>query len=181
MPTMPEKSPVGTWVQTDRKAHEEWARLIARSPKAGGLLHILAAQVGDHNAVVASQKVLAELLGVHVNTIANAVKILVAGNWLEIRQIGPTGTANAYVLNDRAVWSKPRDGLRHSLFSATVIVSESEQPDAAEIGQQEPLRRLPRLFRGERQLPTGPGLPPPSQPSMDGLEPDLPSTEGADL
>jgi hypothetical protein len=55
-----------------------------------------------------------------------------------------------------------------------VVVSEEEQPDRAEIGTQLPLRRLPRLFPGERQLPTGPGEDPPSQPSIDGLEPDLP-------
>jgi hypothetical protein len=42
------------------------------------------------------------------------------------------------------------------------------------LDQQPPLRRLPKL--GERQLPAGPGLPPPSQPFFDGLEPDLPAT-----
>jgi hypothetical protein len=36
------------------------------------------------------------------------------------------------------------------------------------------LRRIPVLFPGEQQLPTGDGLPPPSQPSIPGLEPDLP-------
>jgi hypothetical protein len=31
------------------------------------------------------------------------------------------------------------------------------------------------LFRDERQLPSGAGLPPPSQPFFDGMEPDLPT------
>ena len=36
------------------------------------------------------------------------------------------------------------------------------------------------MFAGEQQLPTGPGENPPSQPSLGGLEPDLPSVQ-ADL
>lgn len=167
----------GSWVQTDRAAHEAWGRLSIQSPKAGALLHVLAAQVGDHNAVVISQRVLAKILGCHVNTVATAVKTLVAGNWLEVRQIGPSSTVNAYVLNDRVAWATSREGLRHSLFSAAVVVSEEEQPDRAEIGTQPPLRRLPRLFPGERQLPTGPGEDPPSQPFLDSLEPDLPTRQ----
>ena len=77
-------------------------------------------------------------------------------------------------------WSGKRDGIRYSLFSAAVIISEEEQPDRDQIGHQEPLRRLPSLFRGERQLPNGDGLPPPSQPFFDGMEPDLPATESDD-
>src|SRR3546814_14432972 len=41
------------------------------------------------------------------------------------------------------------------------------------------LRRLPPI--GERQLPHGDGLPPPSQPFLDGIEPDLPATEQQNL
>lgn len=33
------------------------------------------------------------------------------------------------------------------------------------------------LYSGERQLPTGPGLPPPSSPSLPGMEPDLPAKQ----
>src|SRR3546814_7322435 len=69
--------------------------------------------------------------------------------------------------------------LRYSLFSATVVVSDSEQPDRDTLGKQEPLRRLPPI--GERQLPHGDGLPPPSQPFLDGIEPDLPATEQQNL
>src|SRR3546814_10538206 len=42
-----------------------------------------------------------------------------------------------------------------------------------------PLRLLPPI--GERQLPHGDGLPPPSQPFLDGIEPDLPATEQQNL
>src|SRR3546814_8553340 len=90
-------------------------------------------------------------------------------------RIVKNGTVNVYVLNYRVVCSGPREGLRYSLFSATVVVSDSEQPDRDTLGKQEPLRRLPPI--GERQLPHVDGLPPPSQPFLDGIEPDLPATE----
>ena len=165
----------GSWVQTERAAHEAWSSLMGQSPQAARLMHLLVARVGDHNAVVISQKALAELMGVTDRTVRTAVKILQAGNWLEVRQIGDRGTVNAYVLNDRIVWTGPRDGIRHSLFSAAVVVSSAEQPDKDTLGNQVPLRQLPSLYSGERQLPTGSGLPPPAQPSLDGLEPDLPT------
>ena len=179
--TLPATKPQPSrWVQTDRASHEAWARLSASNPKAGALLHLLAARVGDNNAVVVSHKTLAELLGVRsITTIKTAITALVSGNWIEVRRIGENGTVNAYVLNDRVVWSGPREGLRYSLFSATVVVSDSEQPDRDTLGKQEPLRRLPPI--GERQLPHGDGLPPPSQPFLDGIEPDLPATEQQNL
>jgi hypothetical protein len=168
---------VGSWVQTERAAHEAWSVLMGQAPQAARLMHVLVARVGNHNAVVISQKALAELMGVTDRTIRTAVKVLQAANWLEVRQIGDRGTVNAYVLNDRIVWTGPRDGIRHSLFSASVVVSSAEQPDKDTLDGQPPLRRLPTLYPGERQLPTGPGMPPPSQPSLEGLEPDLPHTK----
>ncbi len=178
MRTLPEKSTYkpGTWVQTDREAHERWAQLSIRNPKASGLLHILSARVGEHNAVVASQSTLAKIMGCSPATVKRALAELRAGNWIEVRQVGPTGSVNAYVVNDRVVWNGARDGLRYSLFSANVILSDDEQPDRESLGKQDPLVKLPRLFPGEQQLPSGPGLTPPSEPALPGFEPDLPAT-----
>jgi hypothetical protein len=179
MKTLPEKSTYkpGTWVQTDREAHERWAQLSIRNPKASGLLHILSARVGEHNAVVASQSTLAKIMGCSPATVKRALAELRAGNWIEVRQVGPTGSVNAYVVNDRVVWNGARDGLRYSLFSANVILSDDEQPDRESLGKQDPLVKLPRLFPGERQLPSGPGLEPPSEPALPGFERDLPATQ----
>lgn len=172
MKTLPQKKQ-NTWVQTDRAAHEAWAKLSIQNPKAGALLHVLAANVGENNAVVVSQRVLAKLLGCSPDTIKRALSVLVVGNWIEVRQIGDRGTVNAYILNDRVVWSQARDNLRFSLFSANVILDHDEQPDKDFIHDQEPLRKLPKI--GELQIPTGDGLPPPSQPSLPDMEPDLPA------
>jgi DNA-binding transcriptional MocR family regulator len=164
----------GHWVQTERAAHEAWAVLMRQSPRAAELLHLLVARVGEHNAVVISQKTLAKLMGRHVNTVAKAAKELVAGNWVEIRQVGDRGTVNAYIVNDRVAWSGKRDGIRYSLFSASVVISDEEQPDREDLRDKPPLRRLPVLAATERQLPSGDGLPPPSEPELPEMEPDLP-------
>jgi hypothetical protein len=95
-----------------RAAHVSWAALIMQYPKAGALLHVLAARVDEHNAVIASHKVLARFAGCSVSTIKRAISVLVTGNWIEVRQIGDRGTVNAYVVNDRVVWHGPRPSER---------------------------------------------------------------------
>lgn len=172
---LPAKRPKGTWIQTNREAHEAWA-LLAKKPAASAVMHMLCAQVGEHNAVVISQQTLARLCAISVRSVGRAIQELVDGNWIEVRQIGATSQTNAYVINDRVAWHGARDGLRYSLFSANVVLSDAEQPDRASLSQQAALRRLPRI--GEGQIPNGSGLPPPSQPFIDGLEPELPATNG---
>jgi len=185
MKTIPEaKQPSSAqWVQTERAAHEAFAALISRSPLAARVMHLLVARVGDNNAVIISQGALAKLAGASRQGVQKALRILNQDRWIETRQIGDRSTVNAYVLNDRVAWHGPRDGLRYSLFSATVIASSDEQPDITELDRNHdlrPLRRLPTLYPGEQQLPSGDGLPPPSEPSLPGMEPDLPAKEQGD-
>lgn len=170
-------APGGSWVQTERAAHEKWAKLAVSNPRACALMHVIVSQMGRHNALVVSQKTLAKLAGCSRATLQRALDVLRTGNWLEVRQIGPTGTANAYIVNDRVAWSGARDGIRYSLFSAAVLVSDTEQPDRAELGVQPPLEHIPTMQPGERQLPAGDGLPPPSQPAFEGLETELPARQ----
>lgn len=176
---LPSRKPKDHWTQTPRSAHEAWAALGRKSPLASQIMHLLAARVGEHNAVVISQGTLAKLAGASRRGVQNAIAILVQDRWIELRQIGERGTINAHVINDRAIWIGSRDGLRYSLFSAMVVVSEEEQPDREELDNLAPLRELPRLHPDERQLPTGDGLPPPSEPSFPGMETDLPALREA--
>jgi DNA-binding transcriptional MocR family regulator len=174
------KSPKpGEWVQTERAAHEAFAALIGKSPLAAKIMHALVSRVADHNAVVISQGVLADIVGASRQGVQKALKILERDRWIEIRQVGDRATVNAYVVNDRVAWFGDREGRKYSLFSATVIVSSEEQADADSLDDlhRKPLRKLPMIYPGERQLPTGDGLPPPSQPSFPGLEPDLPARQ----
>lgn len=168
-----------TWVQTERAAHEAWSRLIAKAPMAARLAHVLVAHMSPaNNAVVASQTTLGELMAshgerpVHRNSVRNAINILVSERWIEVVQIGGKGGALAYVVNARIAWSRSRNEIRYSTFSAQVIASETEQSES--IDDRPALRQVPVLLRGEQQLPAGPGEPPPAQTILDGMEPDLP-------
>ena len=172
---LPQNDNLGHWVQTDREAHEAWAILMRKSPAAAELLHLLVARMGQHNAVVISQATLAELMKRNKRTVSRAVKQLVEGRWVEVRQIGQRGSVNAYVINDRVAWNGKRENMRYSLFSAHVILSETEQPDRDTLNNADPLRSIPSMYPGERQLPSGDGIPPPSQPELPSIEPDLPS------
>lgn len=167
------------WVQVDRKASEAWGRLCIEKPTAAALLHQLVAVMGHQNAVVIPQKVLAQMLGVTDRTIRTAVAYLAKKNWIQIVRLGK-GKEAAYVVNDRVAWGQSRKQLTLSVFSATVIASQEDQP--AETLSSSALRRIPSLYPGERQLPTGPGEEPPHQPHIEGLEPDMPAlTEKEEL
>lgn len=176
--SLPAKKQRGTWVQTERAAHEAWAMFLGLpgSLNASRVLHLLIARVEEHNAVVMSQKTMAGLLGIDMRTVRRAVAMLKDHRWIETRQIGDRGTVNAYIINDRVAWSGPREGIRYSLFTANVVISDVEQPDSDALDHQEPLRKLPSLYPGEQQLPSGDGLPPESQPAFEGMEFDLPAT-----
>lgn len=161
-----------TWVQTERSAHEAWALLVRSNQRAAALLHVLIAHMDHQAAVVASRATLAQLVGYSEATVKRAVADLRADNWIDVVQLGGKGGVNAYIVNSRVAWADSRERLGTAAFTARVLVRQEEQ----ELPQIEaPLRRIPTLYPGERQLPTGPGEDPPSQPSMPGMEPDLPA------
>lgn len=164
-----------TWVQTERAAHEAWGRLTVSSPRAAALMHHLVAQMDQSAAVVASHAALAAITGMSASTIKRAINDLKAGNWIEVVQLGGKGGALAFVINSNVGWATRRDKLHMAVFTARVIAVGDEQDDG--YLERPALHQIPVLARGERQLPSGPGEEPPSQPSIDGLEPELPSVQ----
>ena len=141
--------------------------------RAAALAHFLVANMEATGAVVASYATLSKMSGMSVSTIRRAVDDLKAGRWIEVVQIGGKGGANAFIVNSRVGWAESRNKLHLAAFSARVIADKAEQNYIDDA----PLRRIPTLMPGERQLPTGPGEDPPSQPAIDGMEPDLPSLQ----
>lgn len=134
-----------SWVQTERANHEAWAKLTLRSPRAAALAHYLTANIDDkHNALVASHEMLSKITGLSVATIKRALADLVADRWIQIVKLGAKGSAHVYVVNDRVAWTKGRDKLHTSHFSATVIADYEEQTHTDDT----PLRKLPRLRGG---------------------------------
>lgn len=75
--------------------------------------------------------------------------------------------------DESVLTGKNRASPRRSAL-APYVVSEEEQPDRDNLSQQAALRYIPDLLSGEMQLPSGEGLPPISQPILEGMEPDLP-------
>lgn len=170
---IPATAKSGQWVQTERAAHQAWAALVGKKPRAAQLLHVLVANMGHQNAVVVSQKVLAKIMNVSLDTVKRAVRDLEAGRWIQVVKLTGPGTVCGYVVNDRVAWGQARDQLRLSVFSAAVI-ADAEDQDMEALDSIE-LRRIPQLFPGEMQLPSGPDEPPPSQALLEGFEPDLPA------
>lgn len=163
-----------TFVQTERKAHEAWAKLTLRSPRAAAVMHHLVANMGHQNAVVISQKTLSKLLSCSIDTIQRAISELARDHWVQIVRLNGPGTVSAYVVNSSVAWGEKREHIGNlSVFHAAVIADADDQPEGS-LDRTE-LRRIPMLFPGEQQLPSGDGLPPPSQPSLPGMEPDLPA------
>jgi DNA-binding transcriptional MocR family regulator len=125
-------------------------------------------------AVVVSQKTLANMMGLHRNTIGRSIKVLESQNWIDTVQLGGiAGGVRCYVVNHRVAWADSRDKKRYASFDARIIASEDEQTHS--INNDEPLYQLPRA--GEFQIPSGAGLAPPSQPVLPGCEPDLPAID----
>lgn len=162
-----------TFVMTERGAHEAWSKLCIRAPRSAALLHILCAKMAAQNALVTSHAVLADLCKCSISTLKRSIADLRQHKWIDVKHIGPTGTVCAYIVNDEVVWGQPRDQRYLSTFRAQILISSDEQ--TPETMEKVKLRRIPTLYPGESQLPTGPGEDPPSQPALEGMEPDLPS------
>lgn len=169
-----------TWVQVPRRSMELMGKLIGESPSAGQLLIAMTSKMGHHNALVASYVALAEMTGLSRSTIARSIDLLKRRNWISVVQLGPTKSTRAYVINDRVAWFGRREGLRNSLFSAAVLATSSDQEDMDELTDGPPLEEVPAIYRGEHQLPTGDGLPPPSEPAFPGMEHKLPERTSYD-
>lgn len=164
-----------TWVQTDRAVHEAWGRLTVSSPRAAALMHHLVAQMDQSAAVVASHAALATITGMSASTIKRAINDLKSGNWIDSIQLGGKGGALAFVINSNVAWSARRDKRHLAVFTARVIAIGDEQEQG--YLERPALHQIPIMSSGEQQLPSGHGEEPPSQPSIDGFEPDLPSVQ----
>lgn len=168
----------GTWVQTERKAHEAWARLVLKNGRAAALLHLLTARMGERNAVVISRATLAALLNCSEATVKRAVRDLRTENWISTVSLGGKGGVNAYVINSQVAWQQDRSKLYLSVFDARVIASADEQEE--DTLKPVELHQLPQMRGDEWQLPSGAGEEPPAQPALVGLEPDLPALKKAE-
>jgi SOS-response transcriptional repressor LexA len=126
-----------------------WKRLqilMQTNPNAARLYALLAEHLDGTGAVVATQEVLADMLGVSTKTIARHAKALEDAKAL-VRI--PLSGATAYALNPEEVWRAYDSGKEHAAFHTRTLVK-------ARGGEAELIkRRLMVLLReqGEPQLP----------------------------
>lgn len=162
----------GTWVQTERSAHEALAVLISQNPRAAQVLHLLIANMDNRGALVASQGTLAKLADCSLATVKRALAELIKNQWIQtIRMGSERGGVLVYVVNSRIAWADSRDNLRLARFSARVLISSDDQADLGEGA----LKQVPALDPGDIQLPHGDPPEPPVQELLDGMTPNLPA------
>lgn len=158
--------------QTELAVHEEWAHFTLKKAPASALIHMLIKLAGSDDTVIASQRTLAEVMGVSQSTINRAITDAEAAGYIEIVRLGATGRgACAYRLNSRVHWTKSRSGHEYfSSFRATVVALGADQVESPAIEKPD-LRKVPVIRLGEVAVPTGDGMPPPSQPFLEGFMP----------
>ena len=159
------------FLMTEKSAHQAWAKLIDKDKTAAALLHTLVAHMDKRNAVVISQKNLAALMGKTLATISRAVRVLRDERWIQVVRINGQGAVNAYVVNSTVAWNDKRENKQYSTFHATVIAARHDQ--AEEFQEAPKLRKIPALFAGEVQIPTGDQEY--GQQVLPGFLPDLPA------
>lgn len=160
------------WLQVPRSSMVALAGLMTVSRSAANVLAQITARMGQNNAFVASNSSIAEFTQTSVPTVKRALKFLQERQLINILRLGSTQSVRVIIVNDQVAWFGPRSGLRHSLFSAAVYVSEAEQ-DKDELAGNGELHQISDMHMGEPQcLGEDVPLPPAAQPSSN-MEPEL--------
>ncbi|RZI54034.1 MAG: plasmid replication initiation protein [Pseudomonas sp.] len=161
VPLAKDKPPTFGWLQFEKKAIGELQRLAMASPPAMGALMYLVNHMSRSNALVVSQKAIAEGIGTTRETVNKAIRYLAEHNFVQILK---AGGATVYVVNSRVAWQGER-GARYAAFGADVIAIESEQD--RDIDETTPLKSVPVLHDGERVYIDNEQVPPPDQGELD--------------
>lgn len=156
-----------TFSMIEKQALLDMDMLIAKEPTAARVLNhlIRLTEPGSGGVVVISRATLGRMLRVSDPTVGRAIRVLVAGNWIQRMRVGG---AYALAVNKSVAWTGPRGQMEHAVFTATVVAARNEQ-DADALASPD-LRRVPSAFPGEVVLPVGEGKPP-AQELIPGTEP----------
>lgn len=162
VPLSKEKPATFGWLQLEKKAARELESLAVRSPAAMGTLMYMVNRMSRSNALVVSQKAIAQALGISLKSVGNSVKLLATHHFIQTIKVGNT---SVYVVNSRVVWQGER-GARYAAFGADVIALESEQ-DSPVDQDVTPLKTVPQLRDNERLLVGNEEIDPPDQGELD--------------
>jgi hypothetical protein len=159
--TADERPPTFGWLQVEKKVGQELQRLALKHPAAMSTLMYFMNNMGRNNALVVSQAVIAQKVGVTITAINRAIKTLDKHRFIEVVKVG---NLCVYRVNTRVAWQGNR-GEKYAYFSADVIAFEGEQ--VAGFGNQEPLKQVPILQEDERVLVGNEPIEPPDQQEME--------------
>ena len=116
--------PNSNFVQFYRNEMHGLRELIATDPKAANLFMLLTEKMDTENALVVSQEVLAEVLGVSKRTVIRQINLLKEKGFVQILK---SGTSNIYLVNANIAWTSSGNKKEYAKFKANVLVSKSEQ------------------------------------------------------
>lgn len=158
-----EVSPTFGWLMVDKKPIQALKKLAISHPIAMGCLMHFVENMSRSNAYMASQKSIADQLGVSAVAVKKAVAVLEESRFIQVVKIG---TANAYVVNTKVAW-QGRRGARFAHFHADIIAYENEQPKGKNLDDKEPLMQIPTAEPGERIFVTNTPKEPPDQGELE--------------
>lgn len=98
--------------------------LIKADAMAASLLFFLVEQMARDNLLVASQRTLAELVGISAASICRGLNTLKKHGIIEIKYVGNTP---AIAINADLVWSTHANGKKYAACRAKMLISEDEQ------------------------------------------------------
>jgi len=154
------------WVQTDKKVHQELARLALEMPSANAILHLMVSRMNrGSSGVLITNEAIASFLGINTRTVERAVKLLKSKQFIQIIK---AGKQNAYIINSKVAWQGKR-GARYVSFHAEIIAHENDQNESVDqlIEDGKHLKHIPVLGIGERLYVTNNEIDPPDQNEMD--------------
>lgn len=119
-------SPFSRWTQFNNEHTKEIMWLTLKHPKAQAILFFLVDQMDCYNAVLCSNKVLQEILGVSRQTVSLSIKVLRENGFIAVLK---SGTSNVYAINDSVYWKAYGNNKKYSKFPANIVLALSEQDE----------------------------------------------------
>lgn len=161
VPTEKDRPSTYGWLQLEKRAAQALQDLAIRSPAAMGTLLYMVNNMSRSNALVVSQKAIADALKISLKSVSNSVKLLNDHHFIEALKVG---NMTVYKVNSRVAWQGKR-GARFAHFGAQVIALETEQTQPIE--ELPPLQQVPVLENGERVLIGNEATEPPDQGELE--------------
>lgn len=116
----------GNFVQVGRDHMPELRWLMGESGLASKLYFFIMEHMDGRNALVASQQVFMDYLGVSRPTVARAIKLLYDSGFIDILK---SGTSNVYIVNNEVAWTSYANQKQFCLFEGNILVSKKENKD----------------------------------------------------